>query len=343
MIKLPTVSVVVPCYNYARYLRECVESVLGQAGVDVQVLIIDDASTDDSARLAAQLAAADARVGVRVHPSNHGHISTYNEGLEWATGAYTVLLDADDVLTAGSLQRACELLEAHPGVGLVYGAAPVFRDGDRRPPARNGPPRWTIWPGREWFELRCRATENCIRSPEAVVRSSLLRRVGGFRQELPHTADLELWMRLALYADVGHIGGPPQAYYRDHPASMHRQRFGTELADLQQIGAAFTLLFRDHRESIADCDRLDDVVRRTLARRALQAACRVYDRGERDPAEAVGLEQLAVTTYGAVEHFEEMQELRRRQRLGPRLWRIARRLRSIAKRIRGRMSPRLRA
>jgi hypothetical protein len=78
------------------------------------------------------------------------------------------------------------------------------------------------------------------------MRSSLLRQVGGFRPELPHTADFEMWMRLALHADVGYIAGPHQAYYRDHSASMHRRRFGTALADLAQMQAAFEVIFRDH-------------------------------------------------------------------------------------------------
>ena len=74
------VDVIVPCYNYGRFLRECVESVLGQP-VDVRVLIIDDASTDDTPEVAAALAAEDARVEFRRHAVNRGHIATYNEGL----------------------------------------------------------------------------------------------------------------------------------------------------------------------------------------------------------------------------------------------------------------------
>jgi hypothetical protein len=206
-----SVGVVIPCYNYGWCLRNCVESVLGQTGVDLQVLIIDDASTDDSAQLAAEFASADPRVEFRVHPVNHGHIKTYNEGLEWTSSTYTVLLDADDMLTPGSLQRACDLLEAHPVLGFVYGRPLLFRDDHSRPRPRAGKGRWAIWPGREWFELRCRLTENCIRSPEVVMRSSLLRQIGGFREELPHTADFELWMRLALYSDVGYVRGPHQA------------------------------------------------------------------------------------------------------------------------------------
>ena len=81
---MSSIDVIVPCYNYAHYLRECVESVLGQSHSDVRVLIIDDASPDDTANVAAALSAADARVAVITHERNKGHIATYNEGIEWA-------------------------------------------------------------------------------------------------------------------------------------------------------------------------------------------------------------------------------------------------------------------
>jgi hypothetical protein len=317
-----SVSVVVPCYNYARYLRGCIDSVLGQADVDVRVLILDDASTDDSRRIADELAAADPRVEVRSHAVNHGHISTYNEGMQWASGSYTLLLDPDDLLTPGALQRVCDLMEAHPEVGMVYGRPLVFRDDGPPPHATDGPCRWAIWPGRDWFELRCRAAANCIYAPEVVVRTALLHQLGGFHAELPHTADFELWMRVALYADVGFIEGPPQAGYRDHPLGMHHQQFASELGDLSQIRAAFDLLFRNHGHVLADRSRLEDLARRSLARRALQAACRAYDRGERDQASPDGLERLALATCPGARASAEMRALRWRKVLGPRLSRI---------------------
>lgn len=314
-----SVSVVIPCYNYGRYLRECVASVLGQVGVETRVLIIDDASPDDSAAVAAALAAADARVELRVHAANRGHIATYNEGLEWASGTYTVLLSADDMLTPGALQRACALMDAHPEVGFVYGRALVFRDDRRRPQPKTGAGRWTIWRGHEWFEMRCRMTECCIYSPEAVVRTSLLRQLGGFRAELPHAADLEMWMRLALHADVGYIAGPHQAYYRDHLQAMHRVQYGTVLADLTQVRSAFDILFRDYSDVIANRQGLAGIVRRTLARRALRSACREYDRARPNPTGVAALEDLALATYSDARTLPEWRGLQRRKRLGPRL------------------------
>ena len=103
---LARIDVVIPCYNYGRFLYQCVNSVLGQAGVDVRVLVIDDASPDNTAEVAAALARADSRVTVIRHSTNKGHINTYNEGIEWASADYMLLLSADDYLLPGALCRA---------------------------------------------------------------------------------------------------------------------------------------------------------------------------------------------------------------------------------------------
>ena len=131
----PRVSVVVPCYRYGAYLPACVASATSQPGVEVDVLIVDDASPDDSADVARSLAAADPRVRVLVNEQNMRHIATYNEGLSLVDGEYVVLLSADDLLAPGSLARAVALMEANPSVGMTYGTAavrPIRDEIDRR-------------------------------------------------------------------------------------------------------------------------------------------------------------------------------------------------------------------
>ena len=125
------VDVVVPCYNYARFLPHCVSSVLAQHGVRVRVLIIDDCSTDETEEVGRDLAQQDDRVEFRRHSENQGHISTYNEGLlEWCTAEYSVLLSADDALAPGALARATELMNRHTDVGMTYGMAIIITESD---------------------------------------------------------------------------------------------------------------------------------------------------------------------------------------------------------------------
>src|SRR4051812_8371487 len=110
------VDVIIPCYKYGRYLAACVRSVLQQQGGDVRILILDDASPDETADVASHLARNDSRIEFRRHAQNRGHIDTYNEGLEWANGDYCLLLSADDSLTPGSLFRATQLMDSQPDV-----------------------------------------------------------------------------------------------------------------------------------------------------------------------------------------------------------------------------------
>jgi hypothetical protein len=149
------------------------------------------------------------------------------------------------------------------------------------------------------------------------MRSRLLRELGGFRKELPHTADLEMWMRLAVHADVGFIVGPHQAYYRDHAGGMHRRQFGTALADLEQFKAAFEVLFRDQGQAIPERGHFEDLARRALANRMFRAAARAYDRGRVDPSEVAALEALAAATHANVRELDEYRALGWRKRLGP--------------------------
>ena len=135
-----SVSVIIPSYNYAHFLPDCVGSVLSQKNVDVEVLILDDCSTDETPDVAARLA-TDPRVSFRRHEQNMGHLATYNEGLEWATRDYTSLLSADDLLVPGALRRAAELMDAKAEVGMVYGHSVYFQTNDDLPPARVGASR----------------------------------------------------------------------------------------------------------------------------------------------------------------------------------------------------------
>src|SRR5262249_39739424 len=160
---MSSVDVVIPCYNYARYLPRCVDSVVSQPGVDVRVLVIDDASSDDTPEVGARLAAQDSRVSFRRHEANKGHIATYNEGLlGWSTGDYVVLLSADDLLFEGSLARAAAIMDADPKIGMVYGRSVYFQDENALPRVAVRPRGFTHWSGLEWIEGRCRAGVNVI-------------------------------------------------------------------------------------------------------------------------------------------------------------------------------------
>jgi hypothetical protein len=278
MTTLPRVSVVIPCYNYGRYLSECVRSVVAQVNVAVDVLIIDDASPDGSGVIAAQICSLDERVRMVQHLVNRGHIATYNEGLEQVDGDYVVLLSADDLLTSGALSRAVDLMEACPSVGFVYGN-PVLLRGLEVPSVRTRSRSWSVWGGHDWIARRCRSGHNCIYSPEVVMRGSVQRAIGGYRADLPHSGDMEMWLRAASIADVGRVNGADQAIYRHHEGSMQRTVHAGLMADLRGRRDAFDVALMSDIRPVSGAERLLATAHRRLAREALEHAARAYDEG----------------------------------------------------------------
>lgn len=263
---LPTVSVIVPCYNYGHFLTGCIESILSQEGVEVDVLIIDDASPDGSGEVANALAERDSRIAVIRHEVNCGHIATYNEGLSQIKGDYVVLLSADDLLTEGALARATAVMEAHPSVGLVYGHPLVFSGVDVPKPTLHVR-GWSVWSGSEWIAAQCRRGLSCIYSPEAVVRTCVQKAVGGYSAELPHTCDLEMWLRIAAVSDVARVNGPDQALRRVHGASMMQTGFAALQDDLRERQRAYERFFAGPGKDLSNAEHCLRIVRIRLLKK----------------------------------------------------------------------------
>jgi len=312
----PRVSVVVPCYNYGHFLGACVESVLFQDAVDVDVLIVDDASPDGSGDVAEAIAAEEPRVRVLRNPVNRGNIATYNIGLSAVDGEYVLLLSADDMLTPGALERAVHLMECNPSVGFAYGWSIDF-SGEPPPPARVRPRGWSVWRGEDWLRDNCRRATNVIRSSDAVVRRAVLERVGGYREDLPHSGDHELWMRAALVADVGMVRGVDQLYYRLHGSNMSRTVYSSTLTNLYETRKAFDAALDG---SVAgDPPTLADL-RRTayaaLARKALWLAAWDYMSGPDGATNAAAYREFALGLDPSVAGSRRWRALERREQAG---------------------------
>ena len=308
----PSVSVVIPCFNYAQYLPIATASALSQTGVVVDVVIVDDCSLDDSLAVARRLAIDDPRVHVLANATNRGPVATFNAGLTHATGDFLVRLDADDALTPGSLARACALALHHPSVGLVYGRPVHFAD--QMPAAHRDVVRsWTIWQGPDWLRACCATGTNVITSPEVLMRRSTVELVGGQR-ELPHTHDMEMWFRLSAVADVGYLDGPDQAFHRDHPSSLSMTAddpFGLIL--LRERRDAFDLLFDGSRFHLRDGAELHETARRSLGTEALRRAIQHIDRGRSQDPRVRELVDFAIETAPSTTQTREWRQLRRRQ------------------------------
>jgi glycosyltransferase involved in cell wall biosynthesis len=291
--------------------------VLSQEGVDVFVLVIDDASPDGSGDVAAAVGSYDSRVRVARHRRNLGHIATYNEGLAWADGDYLLLLSADDYLTPGSLARATALMDEHPHVGLVYGRAVGHRSETPYTGRLSSSSSCRVVSGRRWIAERCKQMNNVVPTPTAVVRTRLQHAVGGYRADSPYAGDLEMWLRLAAYADVGELHAD-QAIYRQHGRNMSVEWFAGLQETFEHSRRAYETVLTEHAAAIPDAPHLLGVVHRQVARRAVRMASNRYCRGQFEPASVAWLESYAKNVYPRCRLLPEWWALQACKSMGPR-------------------------
>ena len=305
----PRVGVAIPCYRYGQYLPDCVQSVLGQEGVEVDVLIVDDASPDGSGAVAEKLASSDPRVRAVARGQNLGHIATFNEAVSGVDGEFVVLLSADDLLTPGSLARSAALLREYPDVGMVHGFARTFSDVPPGP--RTSLRSWTLWPGPEWLARISRGGGNPVATPEVMLRMSTMRALGGYDPRVPHACDFLMWLRAARIGDIGRLNGVDQGYYRVHGQNMHTEQYGGALTDIGQRHRAFEIFFAEDGRGLPDAAVMRAAARRALAREALLAARSCYEREPVQPDGGAQLVALALDLDPAARDGRLMDVIRR--------------------------------
>jgi glycosyltransferase involved in cell wall biosynthesis len=199
---MPSVDVVIPSYQYGRYLRACVESVLNQGIQDLRVLIIDNASTDNSVEVARELVAEDPRVDLIARTRNLGRYTSYNEGIDWASSDYFLMLCADDLLMPGILSSALTTMERNPDVVFAIGEDLRILQDEATLPVHYPPiadVQWTISKGRQFIELCCARPRASV---APIMRTSAQKAAGYHRANLPFNDDVELLLRLACLGNV---------------------------------------------------------------------------------------------------------------------------------------------
>jgi glycosyltransferase involved in cell wall biosynthesis len=315
---MSSVDIVVPCFRYGHFLRECVESVLAQSGPELRVLIIDDASPDNTAEVAEELVSSDSRVDYRRHTSNQGLVATANEGIAWASADYMVLLSADDYLLPGALSRSVDLMDEHPSVTFTFGAAIVVdRLGERSRRRTGVGSRTHVLSGLDFIALS--GAKNIVLSPTVVVRTSLQKKLGGYLADLPYASDMEMWLRLAAHGDVGVIAAD-QAVYRWHPANMSSEPSPEQ--DLLQRKAAIEHFLNDSAASLTSAGDLRAWFNHLLALDAIGCASGAFNEGAMESS--ARLAKLAVNIDPSVQRSHRWWFLSCKKIFGLRGWQLVR-------------------
>lgn len=236
----PRVSIVVTCYNYGRFVVEAVESLLSQTFQDLEVIVVDDASPDNSRQVLLDRYSDNPRVRLVLHDTNQGHIRSYNEGLASARGEFVGVLAADDFcLRTDAVERQVAVFDRYPEVGFVYAAYCEVDVNSRTVRA------FQPWPAdyvRDGFEeFRSLIYRNYVSHSGTLVRRSAHDVLGLYDVDLPHAGDWDLWLRVASRYAVGYIAEPLFAY-RVHGTNMSIARYSPAHANgevLRTVSKAF--------------------------------------------------------------------------------------------------------
>jgi glycosyltransferase involved in cell wall biosynthesis len=216
---MPAVSVCIPTYNYARFLPRAIESVLAQTFEDFELIVCDNASTDETPAVLAGF--SDPRLKTFRNERNLGLFGNFSRCLELADGELVKYVCADDWLDPDYLARAVPVMEAHPEIGLLTTAG-FFVDEQGRTFAlataefEDGPVV------RAADALRAQAAFlNVIGMPSSVLaRREAVEAVGGFDPRFAPASDVHLWLKLLCRHDLGWLP-EPLCYLRVHRSKEH--------------------------------------------------------------------------------------------------------------------------
>ena len=237
----PLLSVMIPAYNYAHYMRGTLRSVLCQdpGPADMQIEVVDDCSTRDDPE-AVTREVGRGRVDFYRQPRNLGIVGNFNDCIRRARGEWVHILHGDDLLRPGFYARARRAITAHPEIGAWACRVIYMDDGGH-------------WSGLSELETRrpqilCNDfidrlfVEQRLYFVSLLVRRSTYERLGGFRPELKLCLDWDMWKRIALATPIFY-DPEPLACFRLHPVSAYASsvRTGESVADERRaIGIAHT-------------------------------------------------------------------------------------------------------
>lgn len=209
------VTVLVAAYNAEKYLEECLDSLVGQTLKDIQIVCIDDGSTDSTPQILDRYASKDSRIRILTEKVNSGLAVARNHGIGVADGQYITMVDADDLLSADALERAASVLDANQDMGSVLFKLMLFDgDGERPYPVRSQESEWSA---QEAFEL----------SIDWGIHGLYVSRTQLFR-DYPYDASSRLYSdentSRIHFLHSGRVGSCSGVYYyRQHGESMTHQ------------------------------------------------------------------------------------------------------------------------
>jgi glycosyltransferase involved in cell wall biosynthesis len=213
---MPLVSVIIPAYNAEKYIGEAVRSVVMQAFADIEIIVVDDGSTDGTVEAVRPYTD---NVAVRIiRQDNSGPSKARNKGIRAARGEYCAFLDSDDLMMPDRLRLQADLLKERKDIGLVYTDLMTF---DAMGIVHRSKKEFaTPHAGTVLDKL---LIENFITTSTVMVRTDCFEEAGYFDEGIKHSEDYKMWLHIAEKYAVGYVD-LPLVKYRYHPNSLSEDR-----------------------------------------------------------------------------------------------------------------------
>jgi glycosyltransferase involved in cell wall biosynthesis len=253
----PLVSIIIPAYNHGSYIRHAIESIINQTFSRWELIIIDDGSVDGTEKIVDKYSD---QPNIQVlHQENQGLSASLNRGLDLAQGRYFGFLPSDDLFYPEKLDIQVRWLEARPDVAALAGYQTLI-DHDGQPLTDHHVQNWfDVSPiSREDFLLGL-LERNFVSAPSVLLRTEILRDLGGFDPDYIFTQDYDLWFRLLKHYEMK-VLPKPVVYYRWHGGNLtykatpateaERARVLRKAAELLEPEEIFPVLWKDRRPEV---------------------------------------------------------------------------------------------
>ena len=241
----PTISVIMPVYNGAQFLREAIVSVINQSFTDFEFIIINDGSTDDSARIIREYEQQESRIKFINQSKNSGLIEVLNLGLSLAKGKYIARMDADDISLPNRFEIQYKFLVTHVEIGVVGSNVHFIDSSGRRTSNFVNNPRLPQTPNQINWSL---CFSCCLMHPTIMARRELLIDAGGYNKLAKHAEDYDLWVRMSATTKFYNL---PQKLLllRRHKTNITVVHIDTTLANSRRISQNHLSHFLDYEIS----------------------------------------------------------------------------------------------
>ncbi len=224
----PLVSICIPNYNYEDFLEDAIRSALSQTYKNVEVLVVDNCSTDRSWSI---IKSFGRKIKAHRNKRNLGHVDNMNRCIELSRGKYAVILGSDDMLDKESVEKQVRVMESNPKVGFVHGSTYVIDKDDKIVSESSLPRGDHIVSGAE--KLMSLLEGNHVMMSSVMIRRVCFEELGMLDSELSFCPDWDMWLRICMKYDAAFIKDFI-AYYRKHERTISTSQETEKIAALDQ-------------------------------------------------------------------------------------------------------------